>query len=57
MSLYCVKCLIFTKNRNVKIKCKIDVKNNLYCRCIDCGSKNLETTDEEELCYLLKGLI
>ena len=57
MSLYCVKCLIFTKNSNIKIKRKIDGKNNLYCQCIDYGSKNLETTYAEKRCHLLKGLI
>ena len=50
MNLYCIKCLMFIKNRNIKIKREID--GNIYSRCTDCGFKNLETIDEEELSYL-----
>ena len=34
------------KKRNVKLKRKIDGKINLYSRCIDCGFKTFDTTDE-----------
>ena len=47
---------MFTKNKNITIKTKIDRKINVYFRCIDCGFKKFETIDEEELSYLLKGL-
>ena len=52
-----IKCLVFTKNRNVKIKRDIDGKINLYSGCIDCSFKKFETNDEEEMSYLLKDLI
>ena len=39
MNPYCIKCLKFTKNKNINIKRKIDEKKNLYSRCIDCGLK------------------
>ena len=57
MNLYCIKCLMFTKNINMKIKRKIDGKINLYFRCIDCCFKKFETIGEEELSYLLEDLI
>ena len=57
MILYCIKCLMLTKSRNIKIKRKIDGKINLYFCCIDSGFKKFETIDEEELSYSLKGLI
>ena len=33
---------MFIKNKNIKIKCKIDGKVNLYSRCFDCGFKKVE---------------
>ena len=57
MNLYCIKCLMFTKNEKIKIKHKIDRKANLYSRCSDCGFKIFETIYEEQLSYLLEGLI
>ena len=45
---------MFTKNRNIKIKCEIDGKINLYSRCIDCNFKKCETIDKRELIYLLR---
>ena len=36
------------RNNNVKLKCEIDEKNNVYSQCIDCGLK-------EGLKELLKG--
>ena len=48
---------MFTKNKNITIKTKIDGKINVYFRCIDCGFKKFETIDEENLIYLLKALI
>ena len=43
MNLYCINCLMFTKNKNIKIKRKIDRKINFYSCCIDCGFKKFET--------------
>ena len=57
MNFYCIKCLVFRRNRDIKIKCKTDGKNNLYCCSMDCGFKKFETIDEEDLSYLLKALI
>ena len=56
MDLYCIKCSVFTKNKNTKMKPEIDEKINLYSRCIDCAFKTFQTIDEEELNYLLKDL-
>ena len=56
MSLYYIKCSLFTKNRNIKIKCETDRKISLYSFCIDCNFKKFETIDEGELSYLVKGL-
>ena len=55
MNFYRIKCLVFRRNRDIKIKCKIDGKNNLYCCSMDCGFKKFETIDEEDLSYLLKA--
>ena len=34
MNFYSIKCLIFTKNNNIEVKCKIDGKNNQNSCCI-----------------------
>ena len=39
------------RKRNIKLKCKLDGKINLYSGC---GFKKFDTIDEEELSYLLK---
>ena len=52
MNLFCMKCLMFTKNNNTKIKCEIDEKNNL---CIHCSSKKFEMIDKKELSDSLKA--
>ena len=57
MDLYYIKCLMFTKNRNIKIKHKTDGKMNLYFYCIDCSFKIFETFDKAEVSYLLERLI
>ena len=57
MVFYCIKRLVFTKNRNIKQKYEIDTKNNLYSWCIDFSFKKFQINDEEELIYLLEGLI
>ena len=49
MNLYCIKYLMFTKNRNIKIKREIDQKINLYSRCIDYYFKYFETIDKKGL--------
>ena len=54
MNLYCVKYLMYTKDRNIK-KREIERKINLYSRCIDFGLKKFETIDEKEITYLLKA--
>ena len=46
MNLYCIKCLMFTKNKIFKIKREIDGKINL---CIDYSLKKIEAIDEEKL--------
>ena len=56
MNLSCIKCLMFTKINDIKRKCKLDGKINLYSCCINCGFKKIETIDEEELSYLTKFL-
>ena len=48
MNLCCIKCLMFTKNRNIKIKRKIHGEINLYCHCSGCNFKMFVTIDEEE---------
>ena len=30
MNLFCIKCLMFTKNNNIRLKREIDEKNNTY---------------------------
>lgn len=57
MNICCIKCPMFTENRNVKINREIDSKVSLYLCLIDCGFKTFETINEEELNYLFKGLI
>ena len=39
MSLFCIKCIMLTKNKNIKTKRKVDEKINIYSRCVDCGFK------------------
>ena len=51
INLYCIKCLIITKTKKNKIKCKINGKSNIFSCYIDCGSKNFETNDEEDCFY------
>ena len=53
MNLYYIKCLMFTKSNSIKIKCRIDRKNNLYSCYINWGFKKLEIIDEKELSNLL----
>ena len=48
MILYCIKCFMFTRNNNIKIKCEMDGKINLYSCCIGCGFKKFATTDKGE---------
>ena len=57
MNLYCIKCSKFTnKNNNIKIKCEIDRKINLYFYCIESGFKKFKTINKKELSGLLKSL-
>ena len=57
MNLYCIKCLIFTKNNNIKVKHEIDRKINIYFCCNDYSFQKFATIDKEGLSDLLKGLI
>ena len=52
--LFCIRCLKFIKNNDLKKKQEIDEKVNLYSNCIDCGFKKFETINKEELSDLLK---
>ena len=45
---------MFSKNRNIRTKCKTDGKINIYSSCIGRGFKKLETIDQEELIFLIK---
>ena len=49
---------MFTQNKKIKIKHKVDRKINLYSCCFDCSFKKSETIDEGELNYFFYwGLI
>ena len=52
--LFCIRCLKFIKNNDLKKKQEIDEKVNLYSNCIDCRFKKFETINKEELSDLLK---
>ena len=45
MNLYSIKCLMFTKNNNIKVNCKIDGKINAHSRCNDYCVKKIVTID------------
>ena len=47
--------LMFTKNKNIEIKCKIVGKINLYSCFIDRSFKKFATIDEEELTVFRQG--
>ena len=57
MNLYCLKCLMFTKNNNIKVKRDINGKFNLYSPCQDFSFKRFATINKEELSDLLKDLV
>ena len=46
---------MFTKNKNIEIKCKIVGKINIYSCFIDRGFKKFATIDEEELSVFRQG--
>ena len=53
----CIKSLMFTKNKSIKTKRKIDEKINL-CSCFTYSRfKTFETIDQEKLNYLIESLI
>ena len=54
MNLYCINCSMFTKDSNIKIKCKTDGKINVYSRCIDCSFEIFEAIHKKGLRDLLK---
>ena len=49
MNVYCIKCLMFSENKNIKVKRKIDGKINIYSRCNDCSFKKFPAIDKEKL--------
>ena len=51
MDLYCIKCLMFTKNNNIKVKVEIDEK------LISILVKRFVTIDDKDVSDLLKDLI
>ena len=53
MNLHCIKRFMFTKNNNIKIKRKIDVKIDFYSSCIECGFKTFETIDKKPLWFVI----
>ena len=57
MNVYCIKYLMFTENKNTKVKRKIDGKINIYSRCNDCSFKKFSAIDKEKLSDLWKDLI
>ena len=57
MNPCCIKCLMFAKNKNIKIKREIDGKINLCSCCTYCGFKTFETIYQEKLSYIIESLI
>ena len=55
MNLYIIKCLMFKKYKDIKIKCETDEKTYLYSHRINCSIKQIKAIDIKELIYLLKG--
>ena len=55
MNRYRIKCLMFTKNNNIKKIHESDEKINIYSHCNDCSFKNFASNDKEELSDLLKN--
>ena len=49
MNVYYVKCSKFIKTNNLKMKCKIHEKINLYSCCIGCGFQKFETFEKKGL--------
>ena len=56
MILSCIKCLIFTKNKDIKAKHEIDGKIIIYSCSNDYSFKKLVTIDKEEISDLLKKI-
>ena len=56
MILSCIKCLIFTKNKDIKAKHEIDGKIIIYSCSNDYSFKKLVTIDKEEITDLLKKI-
>ena len=57
MNIYCIKCLMFTKNNKIKENHEIVGKISNFSRCLDYGFKMFAAIDKEELSDLLKDLI
>ena len=56
MNLYYIKYTLLKHNNNVKIKCEIYDKNNLYSYCVNFGFKKCKTISEKKLSDSLKCL-
>ena len=56
MNLYYIKYTLLKNNNNVKIKCEIYDKNNLYFYCVNFGFKKFKTISEKKLSDSLKRL-
>ena len=54
MNLYYMKCLIFIKNKNIKLKREIDGKINLYSGCVGSDFKKFAISNEKEISDLLR---
>ena len=54
MNLYCIKCLKFTRNKNINIKRELDGKSNLIFAVLVVVLKIFKTADKEEISDLLK---
>ena len=49
MDLYFIECFMFTKNKNIEVKRKIDKKKFFYSLCISRCFKKFTTIDEKEI--------
>ena len=49
MNHHFIKCSKFTKDSNIKIKCKKGWKINFYSHFVHCDFEKFETIDKEKL--------
>ena len=48
MNFFCIKCLMFTKDNNIKLKLKIDEKISPYSRFNEPSFQKFATIDKKE---------